>query len=163
MFKESDKNKKLDIFSTTAEHLCSSSQKFYLKEDSWHNIFRDNVLAQINEQIFSVLYCKDNGTPSTFIRVLVAMMLLKEGQEWSDDQLFENCNYNLLVRSALGLLTLDDTAPVVSTYYRFRANIVSHNKQNSSVICLRKYHMYLLYALTVWGLWLGDGPNTKHG
>lgn len=130
MFKESDKNKQLDIFSTPAEHLRGSSQKFYLKNDSWHNVFRENVLAHINEQIFSVLYCKDNGTPNVSIRVLVAMMLLKEGQGWSDDKLFENCNYNLLVRSALGLLTLDDTVPVASTYYRFRANIVDYNKQN---------------------------------
>ena len=130
MFKESDKNAQLDIFSTPAEHLRGSSQKFYLKDDSWHNIFRDNVLSHINEQIFSVLYCKDNGTPNASIRVLVAMMLLKEGQGWSDDQLFENCNYNLLVRSALGLLTLDDTVPVPSTYYRFRRNIVDYNKEH---------------------------------
>ena len=130
MFKESDKNAQLDIFSTPSEHLRGSSQRFYLKDDSWHNTFRDNVLSHINEQIFSVLYCKDNGTPNASIRVLVGMMLLKEGQGWSDDQLFENCNYNLLIRSALGLLTLDDTAPVASTYYRFRANIVAYNKQN---------------------------------
>ncbi len=130
MFKETDKNAQLDIFSTPAEHLRGSSQKFYLKDDSWHNIFRDNVLSHINEQIFSALYCKDNGTPNASIRVLVAMMLLKEGQGWSDDQLFENCNYNLLVRSALGLLTLDDTVPVASTYYRFRRNIVDYNKQH---------------------------------
>ncbi len=129
MFKESDKNAQLDIFSTPAEHLRGSSQKFYLKDDSWHNIFRDNVLCHINERIFSVLYCKDNGTPNASIRVLVAMMLLKEGQGWSDDQLFENCNYNLLVRSALGLLTLDDTVPAPSTYYRFRRNIVDYNRE----------------------------------
>ena len=132
MFKESDKNAQLDIFSTPAEHLRGSSQKFYLKDDSWHNIFRDNVLSHIDEQIFSVLYCKDNGTPNASIRVLVAMMLLKEGQGWSDDQLFENCNYNLLVRSALGLLTLDDTVPVASTYYRFRSNIVNYNKEHDT-------------------------------
>ena len=132
MFKESDRNAQLDIFSTPAEHLRGSSQKFYLKDDSWHNIFRDNVLSHIDEQIFSVLYCKDNGTPNASIRVLVAMMLLKEGQGWSDDQLFENCNYNLLVRSALGLLTLDDTVPVASTYYRFRSNIVNYNKEHDT-------------------------------
>ncbi|HKM45861.1 MAG TPA: transposase [Dysgonamonadaceae bacterium] len=131
MFKESDKNAQLDIFSTPAEHLRGSSQKFYLKDDSWHNVFRDNVLSHINEQIFSVLYCQDNGTPNASIRVLVGMMLLKEGQGWSDDQLFENCNYNLLVRSALGLLTLDDTVPVASTYYRFRRNIVDYNREHN--------------------------------
>jgi hypothetical protein len=131
MFKETEKNAQLGIFSTPAEHLRGSSQKFYLKDDSWHNIFRKDVLRHINEQIFSVLYCKDNGTPNASIRVLVGMMLLKEGHGWSDDQLFENCNYNLLIRSALGLLTLDDTVPVPSTYYRFRRNIVDYNREHN--------------------------------
>ena len=131
MFKETEKNAQLGIFSTPAEHLRGSSQKFYLKDDSWHNIFRKDVLRHINEQIFSVLYCKDNGTPNASIRVLVAMMLLKEGHGWSDDQLFENCNYNLLIRSALGLLTLDNTVPAPSTYYRFRRNIVDYNREHN--------------------------------
>ena len=131
MFKETEKNAQLGIFSTPAEHLRGSSQKFYLKDDSWHNIFRKDVLRHINEQIFSVLYCKDNGTPNASIRVLVGMMLLKEGHGWSDDQLFENCNYNLLIRSALGLLTLDNTVPAPSTYYRFRRNIVDYNREHN--------------------------------
>ena len=33
MFKESDKNAQLDIFSTPSEHLRGSSQRFYLKDD----------------------------------------------------------------------------------------------------------------------------------
>ncbi len=132
MFKETERNAQLDIFSTPAEHLRGSSQRFYVENDSWHNIFRKEVLSHINERIFSVLYCKDNGTPNASIRVLVAMMLLKEGQGWSDDQLFENCNYNLLVRSALGLMTLSDAPPVPSTYYRFRRNIVDYNRENNT-------------------------------
>lgn len=50
MFKETEKNAQLGIFSTPAEHLRGSSQKFYLKDDSWHNIFRKDVLRHINEQ-----------------------------------------------------------------------------------------------------------------
>ena len=130
MFKESEKNKQLDIFSTPAEHLRGSTQNYYLKNDSWHNMFRSQITMKIDETIFDVLFCNDNGAPNASIRVLVGMMILKEGQGWSDEQMFENCNYNLLVRSALGLLTLEDTVPVASTYYLFRRNILLYNKMH---------------------------------
>jgi hypothetical protein len=79
---------------------------------------------RVDESIFSVLYTDGKGAPNASIRVLIGMMILKEGQGWSDEQLFENCEYNLLVRSALGLMSLEDAAPVSSTYYLFRRNLV---------------------------------------
>lgn len=36
------------------------------------------------------------------------MNILKEGAGCSDEQLFENCRYNLLWHKALGLFNLDD-------------------------------------------------------
>ncbi len=54
------------------------------------------------------------------------MMILKEGQGWSDEQLFENREYNLLIRSSLGLMSLEDAEPVPSTYYLFRRNLVEY-------------------------------------
>jgi len=120
MFKESDKNPQMDMFSSPAGMLRGASLKNYLKKDSWHNMFREHVVARVNEDIFSVLYSSDNGSPNASIRVLVGMMILKEGQGWSDEQLFEECSFNLLVRSALGLMNLTDTPPAPSTYYLFR-------------------------------------------
>jgi hypothetical protein len=58
------------------------------------------------------------------------MMILKEAHGWSDEQLFENCNFNLLIRSALGLTTLEDAVPVASTYYLFRRNLVMYSKEH---------------------------------
>ena len=101
---------------------------YYLKNESWHNLFRQHVVMQVDESIFSVLYVKDKGAPNASIRILIGMMILKEGQGWSDEQLFENCEFNLLVRGALGLMTLEDSAPVASTYYLFRRNLVEYNK-----------------------------------
>jgi hypothetical protein len=71
-----------------------------------------------------ILYADGKGAPNASIRVLVGMMILKEGQGWSDEQLFENCEYNLLVRSALGLISFEDAEPVPSTYYLFRRNLM---------------------------------------
>ena len=115
--------------------------KNYLKNDSWHNMFREHVIARVNEDIFSVLYSSDNGCPNASIRVLVGMMILKEGQGWSDEQLFTECDYNLLVRSALGLMNLTDTAPVPSTYYLFRKRVMDYNRENDTDLfkeCMRQ-------------------------
>lgn len=130
MFRESENNPQLDVFSSPSEHLSGSSLKFYEKNDSWHNLFYKHVLMQINEVDFKVLFDEKNGAPNASIRVLVGMMILKEGQGWSDEQLFENCNYNLLIRRALGLISMSDAAPVASTYYLFRKRLVEYMQDN---------------------------------
>jgi hypothetical protein len=96
MFKESDKNLQLDMFSSPAGMLQGSSLNDYLKNDSWHNIFRGHVVMRVNKDIFKVFYSSDNGSSNTSIRVLVGIMILKEGQRWSDEQFFEQCRFNLL-------------------------------------------------------------------
>lgn len=130
MFKESSKNPQLGIFSSPSELLRGSTMNYYQKDSSWHNQFRNEVVMRVDESTFSVLFSKDNGAPNASIRVLVGMMILKEAHGWSDEQLFENSNYNLLIRSALGLMNLDDPTPVASTYYLFRSKIVSYNKEH---------------------------------
>ncbi|MDD3893337.1 MAG: transposase [Bacteroidales bacterium] len=130
MFKKSDYNPQLDIFSSPTEYFRDSKKKKYLKNDSWHNQFRNHVVIRVDESIFSALYTEGKGAPNASIRVLVGMMILKEGQGWSDEQLFENCEYNLLVRSALGLMSLEDAEPAPSTYYLFRRNLVEYAREH---------------------------------
>jgi len=130
MFKKSDNHKQLDVFSSPIEYMKDSTMNYYLKNDSWHNQFRKQVVMRVDESIFSVLYTELTGAPNASIRVLVGMMILKEAQGWSDEQLFENCNFNLLIRSALGLMTLEDAVPVASTYYLFRRNLVQYAKEH---------------------------------
>ena len=130
MFKKSDEHKQLDAFSSPIEYLKDSTMSYYLKNDSWHNQFRKQVVMRIDESIFSVLYTELTGAPNASIRVLTGMMILKEAHGWSDEQLFENCNFNLLIRSALGLMTLEDAVPVASTYYLFRRNLVMYSKEH---------------------------------
>jgi hypothetical protein len=57
------------------------------------------------------------------------MMILKEAFGWSDNELYENCRFNLLARSALGLFNIHDSIPVESTYYLFRKRIHDHHKE----------------------------------
>ena len=75
------------------------------------------------------MYSSGKGTPNASIRVLIGMMILKEAEGMSDEKLFENCRFNMLIRSALGLINADDLVPTESTYYLFRKNVYEYAKE----------------------------------
>ena len=130
MFKKSNKESQLDAFASVTTLLENSSFKQYSDESHWHNQFRKQVVMRVDESIFSILFNTTTGAPNSSIRTLVSMMILKEAFGWSDSQLFENCRFNLLVRSSLGLFNINEALPVESTYYLLRKRIYDYQKQN---------------------------------
>ena len=134
MFKKSSKSDQLNIFTSPKSLFSGNSLKMYEDQQAWHNQFRKQVTMRIDETIFQPLYCQDNGTPNAPVRVLVAMMVLKEAEGLSDQKIFENCRFNLLVRSAIGLHNADDPLPTESTYYLFRKRIGEYaNLENENL------------------------------
>jgi len=129
MFKKSLDSSLLNIFTSPKSLFSGNSLKMYEQKDGWHNQFRQQVTMRIDENILSPLYCANNGTPNAPIRILVAMMVLKEAQGLSDHKIFEDCRFNMLVRSALGLHNADDPLPTESTYYLFRKRILEYAKE----------------------------------
>jgi hypothetical protein len=126
MFKDSSKGTVPTLFGGLAQQFTGAKLKAFENPLAWHNIFRDQVTGRINETIFSVLFVGDNGRPNASVRVMVAMMILKEGHGWSDEELYEQCGFNAMVMNALGLNNIDDAAPVCSTYYAFRKRIYEY-------------------------------------
>ena len=129
MFKKSEQNPQLDAFMNVPNYLDSSAAKVYEDQKHWHNQFREQVIMKIDESKFEVLYSSKTGAPNAPIRLLVGMMILKEAFDWSDSQLFEQCQFNLLIRSALGLVNIDDAIPVQSTYYLLRQKLHQYQVQ----------------------------------
>jgi len=123
MFKSSKKVKQHNLFSSTSSLLTGSSAKIFVDSTAWHNMFYQNVLLNIKEEIFKDLFNDKMGAPNASIRILIGMMALKEGFGWSDSELFENCRFNLLVRASLGLINMDEELPALSTYYLLRARM----------------------------------------
>lgn len=129
MFKKSNHNQQVDMFTGTSSVLEGKFLKRYNDRNAWHNLFRSQVYARIDESSYSVLFDDTMGAPNAPVSLLVAMMILKEAYGWSDLQLFEQCGFNLLVRSALGLANLDDHVPAESTYYLFRKRVYQHREK----------------------------------
>ena len=135
MFRKSNKSSQLSLFSSSHTLLNGKSLKIYEDNHKWHNQFRVQVTQRIDEDIFRVLFHEGFGSPNASIRTLIGMMILKEARGWSDSQLFEECQFNVLVRSALCLMNLDDPIPAESTYYLLRKRIVDwENKGNENLI-----------------------------
>ena len=126
MFKKTINETQLDIFCGVHAMLHPQSQKHFDDTKAWHNQFRAQIYNRINEDTFSKLYSDKMGAGNASIRLLISMMILKEGMGWSDIQLYEQCRFNLLVRSALSLFNLNDKLPAMSTYYLLRQKIHAH-------------------------------------
>lgn len=122
MFKPSNLTQ-INLFTSGESLLSGKSLSIYEDTNSWHNQFRDQVTNRIDEAIFKPLYSSGKGSPNASIKVLIAMMILKEAEGLSDQKLFESCRFNMLTRSAIGLLNADDSLPTESTYYLFRKKI----------------------------------------
>lgn len=128
MFTKS-KNSQGDLFIGMGSQLSSRKNSLLCDPTGWHQIFWKEVTSRIDESPYSALYNEKQGRPNSSVRVLIGMMILKEGNGWSDAQLFEESRFNLKVMYGLGFTNLDEDVPVESTYYEFRSLIHSYKEK----------------------------------
>ncbi len=126
MFKKTDDAQQASLFGSPSELMSDRAKKKYGDPKAWHNIFRQHVIGNIDEGLFTQIFSAKVGAPNYSVKVLLGMMIVKEVLECSDKQLFEHCEFNLLTRSALGLANIDDPLPAESTYYLFRQKVHAH-------------------------------------
>lgn len=129
MLRKSPESIQHDLFTSRSNFFTGKTLDLYNQSTAWHNLFFKQITMSIDEDVFKPLFSDKQGRPSSSIRVLIAMMILKESEGMSDQKLFENCRFNHLYSSALGLINADDKLPTESTYYLFRKNIVDYEKE----------------------------------
>jgi hypothetical protein len=123
MFRSSPNRSQIDLFSNIEQYLRERDKAKRSDPHAWQNVFLDQVTNRIPEERFADWFGEENGRPNAPIRILVGMLILKEGFGWSDEHLYEAVHFNLLVRRALGLVNLTDEVPVESTYYLFKQRL----------------------------------------
>jgi len=132
MFKQNTAHLQGDFFSV--ENMLNPAQKEHLLESKEYH-FYDIVFRNIKETDFAVLYSKKLSRPNSPINVLVSALILKEMHNWSFKELFSNLLLNLMVRSAVGLRTIN--APVFSyaTIFNFQNRLATYyEKQGINLI-----------------------------
>lgn len=126
MFRRSASSTQLDVLSNPEQHLSDRDCRALNDLNAWYNVFYAVVTQRVPEERFRPLFDEATGRPNASIRVLVGMLILKEGFGWSDEQLFEALRFHLLVRRALGLFNLTDEVPSESTYYLFKQRLYQY-------------------------------------
>jgi len=126
MYKESKKASMIDGDSNIGNTLHKRSLKRYNDQNLWHNQFLENVVNQVDESLFKPLFEDKMGAPNIPIRQLIGINILKEGFGISDEQMFDQVQFHILVRKALGINQMDDPGPSIEVYYLFRRRIVAY-------------------------------------
>jgi hypothetical protein len=130
MYKKSQPSTEPRLFSNVLSQVSPKKSKKLEDPKAWHNVFYHQITQQIDESPYSVLYSEEMGRPNSPIRILLSMMILKEGQGWTDEQLYEECMFNLKIMLALGLQNIDEDIPSASTYYEFKNRVERYERQN---------------------------------
>lgn len=98
----------------------------------WHNQFYELVTIDINENAFKPLFKEGNtGRSNASISQFVVIMIMKEGNRRSDEQMLERVDFDLLVRKVLELVDIFDRITSFDTYYLLRRSISKYKEEIS--------------------------------
>ena len=125
MFRENDQHLQHGLFDTFQQLPEKVRQRL---ETSWADTFYRETFCRIDESPFAILYSDEPSRPNTPINILVGAEILKAGFGWSDEELYDEIQFNLQVRHALGLRDIGVVPFEVRTLYNFR-NRLSHHMQ----------------------------------
>lgn len=120
MYKKSAQSTPPTLFEGYTQHLSGTRLAKLEDPNGWQNCFYREVTSRINEDLFLPLYHHELGRVNASIRMLISMMILKDGNDWTDEQLFNECDFNILVQRALGLTNFGDEIPSPATFYNFK-------------------------------------------
>jgi hypothetical protein len=96
-----------------------------LKNSKEYDFYR-LIFCKIKEDDFAVLYSDACSRPNAPVNALVSSILIMQSNSWTVEQLFDRIDFDLLVRTALGLDTLDKILFCPATFYNFQNRMLHH-------------------------------------
>jgi len=126
MFRGNEEHLQFGLFDTLQRLPEKVRQRL---EGSWADTFYREVFCRVDESPFAVLYSDQPSRPNTPINILVAAEILKSGFGWSDEELYDEIQFNLQVRYALGLRDMGEVPFELRTLYNFRQRLSQHMQE----------------------------------
>jgi hypothetical protein len=127
MFRENNQHVQFDFFDPFQQMRLKMRQRL---EASWAGTFYREVSCRIDQRPFAVLYSDQPSRPNTAVNVLVGAEILKAGFGWSDEELYDEVQFNLQVRYALGLRDASVNPFELRTLYNFRQRLSRHMQES---------------------------------
>jgi hypothetical protein len=123
MFRKNTSHHQSSLFGIASQ--LSEAKLKKLRKSKEYDFYRF-VFCQINEKDFSVLYSDSCSRPNAPVNSLISSIILMYRNNWTTEELFDRIDFDLLIRTALGLDTLDDTPFCPATFFNFQNRLLSH-------------------------------------
>ena len=127
MFRKNEYRQKSLLF---GPEMILSGRLLSQLQRSWAAIFRTEVFERIDEGLFSPLYSEQASRPNAPVNVLMGFEIIKAGQGWSDEELYEALSFDMRLRYALGIEDMVSELPfTLRTLYNFRARVQKYARE----------------------------------
>lgn len=126
MFRENSGHNQATLFNSSSFMNEGVKKKL---EKSWAPIFYEHIFCKIDEKPFAVMY-SDTGRPNFPVNVMLSLEYVKHFQNYTDDELVENFNFNYLLNYAVGLRTLGEINLAERTLYEFRSRVYKYTMEH---------------------------------
>jgi len=100
-----------------------------LLEKSWSGTFYREFYSRVDERAFAELYVDFPSRPNAPINELVSLEFLKDGNGWTDEEMYEHYLFDLQTRHALGLDQLGEEHFELRTVYNFRQRLSQYMQE----------------------------------
>ena len=121
VFRPNETHRQQDIFGIETQ---LSPERWKRLRESQEYAFYEEVFCRIPEEVFAELYSDSAATrPNTPVNVLVGALILQHAHDWTFAELMDRVDFDLKVRTALGLWSLDQEAFSRATLFNFLARV----------------------------------------
>ncbi len=131
MFRKTKEQPQTSFFDS--QQLMPKKMRTRLKK-SWAQSFREMVLSHIPEEEFAVLFSEQDSRPNASIKVIVGGDILKAGFGWTDKEMEQHLEFDLLTRHALGLDNLSQETPTLRTVYNLRRRVKEYVEETGKTL-----------------------------
>lgn len=123
MFKKNTSHHQPDLFGFFNQ-LPEQMQKKLIESEEY--AFYRLIFCHIREEDFACLYSENGSRPNAPINAMVSSLFLKERRGWTFEELFEQIQFNLLSKAALGLSRLDEMPFCPASLFNFLNRLNEH-------------------------------------
>ena len=124
MFRPNETHHQQDIFGIEAQ-LSPDLRKRLLASKEYE--FYKEIFCRIPETLFAELYAEQPATrPNAPVNLLVGAMILQHTNDWTFEELLDRVAFDLKVRAALGLWSLDQAPFCRATLFNFQRRLRDH-------------------------------------
>lgn len=121
MFRSNETHRQQDIFGIETQLSPGLSKR--LRESKEYAFYKE-VFCRIPEETFAELYSDSPATrPNTPVNVLVGALILQHANDWTFAELMDRVDFDLKVRAALGLWSLNQESFSRATLFNFLARL----------------------------------------